>query len=217
MKKQHQPLYSKPNYYHTAMNYPLALYMTQTFSLFLPPAMWDLTPVSDDMQGSFVVRCFSPILWFYLQIIQFQCQEKRGGRPWSNGGRIVMVLKSFSEKRIHVCVFLYVLTSVLEMRQSKCLKTWLQISSGHYRHIHWITQIKVPLRQHTAIVEEMGITCTWTPTDSTYTNTRWPQCGIYTIRKHMSRNYFEPTQDTTRPLKQGSFALSSDISSFTTL
>lgn len=32
-------------------------------------------------------------------------------------------------------------------------------------------------------------------------------CGIY----------FEPTHDTTRPLKQGSFALSSDISSFTTL
>lgn len=43
----------------------------RALSLFLPPAMWDLTPVSDDMQWSFVVRCFSPILWFYLQIIQF--------------------------------------------------------------------------------------------------------------------------------------------------
>lgn len=29
--------------------------------------------------------------------------------------------------------------------------------------------------------------------------------------------FFEPTHDTTRPLKQGSLALSSDISSFTTL
>lgn len=37
MKKQHQPLYSKPNYYHTAINYPLAFYIMTQSTLFIPP------------------------------------------------------------------------------------------------------------------------------------------------------------------------------------
>lgn len=36
-------------------------------------------------------------------------------------------------------------------------------------------------------------------------------------RRNYSRMCVRPTHDTTRPLKQGSLALSSDISSFTTL
>lgn len=36
MKKQHQPLYSKPNYYHTAMNYPLVFYIMTQSTLFIP-------------------------------------------------------------------------------------------------------------------------------------------------------------------------------------
>lgn len=34
MRKQHQPLYSKPNYYHTAMNYPLAFLTWHRRSLY---------------------------------------------------------------------------------------------------------------------------------------------------------------------------------------
>lgn len=66
-----------------------------------------------------------------------------------------------------------------------------------------------------------------------YTNARschtatWPHQYSEQRREHINKKlnklgnysgmFFEPTHDTTRPLKQGSLALSSDISSFTTL
>lgn len=51
----------------------------------------------------------------------------------------------------------------------------------------------------------------------TKTSTRQQQQKNKQTPKKYSRMYFEPTHDTTRPLKHGSLALSSDISSFTTL
>lgn len=72
--------------------------------------------------------------------------------------------------------------------------------------------MKTPLRQHMATAEEMGITCTHAPTDSTCIE----KITVWHL-PYQKKYLLEPTHDTTRPLKQGSFALSSDISSFTTL
>lgn len=160
---------------------------------------------------AFFVRCFFTYPVILLADNSISTLSKRGGEAviyWrqDSHGSQAFLWETYTCVCVCFCMYQLVFWTCGNL---KYLKTW---------HLHWIIQIKVPLRQRTAIVEEMGMTCTWAPTDSTCTNTRWPQCGIYGIRKqNMSRNYFGPTQDTTRPLKQGSFALSSDISSFTTL
>lgn len=85
-----------------------------------------------------------------------------------------------------------------------------------------------PRRASTVVVtsQQMEIivihACTQLPHSHLTTRRQWTQARAHQQKKlnkwgNQSRMYFEPTHDTTRPLKQGSLALSSDISSFTTL
>lgn len=99
MKKQHQPLYSMPNYYQTAMNYPLALYITTQSALFIPPTCHvRFNPSVRRHAVKFCCEMFFTYPVILLAHNSILMLRKREGRPSSGGGRIVMALKSFSEK-----------------------------------------------------------------------------------------------------------------------